>query len=171
MSRNSDNISSTLSIQMAKHTYLTKWNWNILNYFAKKLDIICWHFEVWTVHKYVNLVDLVTSFPTSIHCKRRRRYSRERGSQSLEVIQFIFSFASLTRMGARILLPGGTLEWFSKINYILTFVPLLLICGISVLFQNCENMVIVASIFEEPWSCSTFWLQLPFWTFAHSWQA
>ena len=44
---------------------------------------------------YVNFVDLVNSFPTRIFCKNWRRYCRERASQRLEVIQSIYSFASL----------------------------------------------------------------------------
>ena len=55
------------------------------------------------MQKYVHLVYLVKSFPFRrgsffqrlFACKNWRRYSRERASQSLEVIQFICSFASL----------------------------------------------------------------------------
>ena len=38
---------------------------------AKMLDeFCCWAFEVWAVQKYVNLVDLVKSFPTSVHSQK-----------------------------------------------------------------------------------------------------
>ena len=46
------------------------------------------------MQKYVNLVDLVKSFPTSIYLKNRRRYSRERASQSSEENSIHYSFAS-----------------------------------------------------------------------------
>ena len=48
------------------------------------------------MQKYVNLVDLVRSFSTSIQyfpCKIRRRYSRERVSESFEAV-FYSSFQS-----------------------------------------------------------------------------
>ena len=32
--------------------------------------LFCWNFEIWAVQKYVNLVDLVKSFPTSIYLKK-----------------------------------------------------------------------------------------------------
>jgi len=39
--------------------------------FAKKmLTIFGWNFEIWAVQKYVNLVDLVKSFPTSIYLQK-----------------------------------------------------------------------------------------------------
>ena len=45
------------------------------------------------MQKYLHLIDLVESFPN------RRRDSRERASQDLELIQFNYSFASV--LGAR----------------------------------------------------------------------
>ena len=42
---------------------------------------------------------LSRAFQRTFNCKNRRRYSRERASQSLEVIQFNYSFASV--LGAR----------------------------------------------------------------------
>ena len=36
----------------------------------KMLTIFGWNFEIWAVQKYVNLVDFVKSFPTSIHLKK-----------------------------------------------------------------------------------------------------
>ena len=55
------------------------------------------------MHKYVHLVDLVKSFLMSIHYlvftfKNRLRYNRDRASQRLAVIQFIFSIHSLGRL-------------------------------------------------------------------------
>lgn len=47
------------------------------------------------MQKYVNLVDLVNTVPR-FTCRNRRRYSWERASHTLEVIEFILSFASLT---------------------------------------------------------------------------
>ena len=53
--------------------------------------IFCWNFEVWAVQMYVNLVDLVKSFPTSISyftCKigfdtAERERKRERALHDL----------------------------------------------------------------------------------------
>ena len=55
------------------------------------------------MQKHVNIVDLVKSFrmSTSIYLKNRRRYSREQATKSLEVFQFIYSFASLLASAAR----------------------------------------------------------------------
>ena len=36
----------------------------------KMLTIFGWNFEIWAVQKYVNLVDLVKSFPTSIYLQK-----------------------------------------------------------------------------------------------------
>ena len=36
----------------------------------KILTIFGWNFEIWAVQKYVNLVDLVKSFPTSIYLQK-----------------------------------------------------------------------------------------------------
>ena len=55
--------------------------------------------------KYVNVVDLINSILTSsfylhlfaTYLQNRRRYNRERASQCLEIIQFIYSFATLIR--------------------------------------------------------------------------
>ena len=50
------------------------------------------------MQKHAKCLDLVKRFPTNIQYLRatnRRRYSRERASQKLEVIQFIFSIHSL----------------------------------------------------------------------------
>jgi len=47
------------------------------------------------MQKYVNLVDLVNTVPR-FTCRNRRRYSWDRASHTLEVIEFILSFASLT---------------------------------------------------------------------------
>ena len=49
----------------------------------KSLTKFGWLFECWAVQKRVNLVDLVKSFSTSIYLQDRRRYCRERASQSL----------------------------------------------------------------------------------------
>ena len=46
---------------------------------------------------YASLVDLVKSFSTSVY-KNRCRYNREQDSQRLEVIQFIYPFASFVRI-------------------------------------------------------------------------
>ena len=48
---------------------------------------------------YVNLADLVKSFPTSIYLENRRRCSRGRASQSLEENLIHYSFASLEPAG------------------------------------------------------------------------
>jgi len=60
--------------------------------------IYCWTFKIWAVQKYVSVVDLVKIFPLSIYLKNRRRYSRERASQSLAVIQFIHSFMFMSNL-------------------------------------------------------------------------
>ena len=60
------------------------------------------NFEVGSLQKYVNLVDLVKSFLTSIYyllANNRLRYIRERASESSEVIQFFFSIHSLVADG------------------------------------------------------------------------
>ena len=62
------------------NTYSKKRKWTM---FGSDLGI-------WAVQKYVNLVDLVKNYPTSTYFQNRRRYSRVRASQSLEVIQFNF---------------------------------------------------------------------------------
>ena len=49
------------------------------------------------MQKYVNLVDVVKSFPTSIYLQNRRRYSRERAPRSLGENSIHYSFASLVR--------------------------------------------------------------------------
>ena len=60
------------------------------------------------MRKYVNLVDLVKSFQTSIYLKNRRGYSREGASLNfLEMIHFIYSFASLlVKQSAQVEAPG-----------------------------------------------------------------
>ena len=67
---------------------------------SKKLDAILLKFcgpSGAEVRINVNLVDLAKSFPIQrvFTCKNRRRYSRERASQSLEENSIHYSFASL----------------------------------------------------------------------------
>ena len=92
MSRTSDKKSSTLSGRMATLAGKQFWKTQI---FEKSVfilknseDFFCWNFEVGAVQKSVNIVNLVKSFHTStrIYLQNRVRYSRERTSQSLEVI-------------------------------------------------------------------------------------
>ena len=48
-------------------------NWkNSIHFFIreKMLTIVGWNFEIWAVQKYINLVDLVKSFPTRIYLQK-----------------------------------------------------------------------------------------------------
>ena len=67
--------------------------------FAKKmLTIFGWNFEIWAVQKYVNLVDLGESFPTSIYLQKSASIQPRTSPSKFEgKIQFIikYSFASL----------------------------------------------------------------------------
>ena len=69
-----------------------KQNQKINSFFAREtmLAIFGWYFEIWAVQKYVNLVDLVKSFPTSIYWQKIGVDTAE--NEPLEVwekIQFI----------------------------------------------------------------------------------
>ena len=71
----------------------------------KMLTIFGWNFKIWAVQKYVNLVDLVKSFPTSIYLQKSVSI-QPRTSLSKFGGKFNSLFIRLLRCSARIR-PGG----------------------------------------------------------------
>ena len=71
LSRNPDKISWKIhrkKCKIRRTTWKTFGNsWFIRE---KMLTIFGWNFEIWAVQKYINLVDLVKSFPTSIYFQK-----------------------------------------------------------------------------------------------------
>ena len=65
----------------------------------KMLTMFGWNFEIWAVQMYVNLVDLVTSFPTSIYLQKsasiqpRSLAPRSLGEHSIQCYSFVSSQA------------------------------------------------------------------------------
>ena len=71
LSRNPDQISSKiLRKKLQNSTQNMKTIGNSIFIREKMLTIFGWNFEIWAVQKYVNLVDLVKSFPTSIYLQK-----------------------------------------------------------------------------------------------------
>ena len=64
------NFHQTLAGKMQHSTQKMKKIGNSFFNREKMLTIFCWNFEIWAVQKYVNLVDLVKSFPTSIYLQK-----------------------------------------------------------------------------------------------------
>ena len=62
------------------------------------LTIFGWNFKILAAQKYVNLVDLVKRFPTGVYyffAKIGVDTAENEPLKTLDVIQFIYSFASL----------------------------------------------------------------------------
>ena len=88
LSRNPDKISSKIRRKSTK--FNTKMKKSKINLFIreKMLTIFGWNFEIWAVQKYVNLVDLVKSFPTSIYLQKSASIQPRTSLSKLHVSKF-----------------------------------------------------------------------------------
>ena len=63
---------------------------------GKMLTIFGWNFEIWAVQKYVNLVDLVKSFPASIYLQKSASIQPRTSLSKFEVIYSLLFIRLLT---------------------------------------------------------------------------
>ena len=85
---------------MQKSTQKMKKIWNSLFIREKMLTIFGWNFEIWAVQKYVNLVDLVKSFPTRIYLQKSASIQPRTSLSKLGENSIQYSFASLDGGGS-----------------------------------------------------------------------
>ena len=78
-------------------------NWFI---FARIMTTFSWNFKIWAVQKYVHLVDLVESFPTSIWSQKSASIQPRTSLSKFEENEYIIQSTPQAPRGARRLFRG-----------------------------------------------------------------